>query len=72
MRRPHIYEHSATRAVRGPRPEPTDDYGPAAHAAVAALPDLVRQAEAAGAITLARFPGQALTETEGIVGKSNL
>ena len=67
MRRPHVYERSVPRAGRGTRPEPSDDYGPAARAAVAGLPDLLRQAEAAGAIALARFLGQALTESEGIV-----
>ena len=67
MRRPHVYERSATRAARGPRPEPSDDYGPAARAVLAALPDLLRQAEAAGAVALARHLGQALSEAEGIV-----
>ncbi len=33
MRRPHVYERSATRAGRGTRPEPSDDYRPAARAA---------------------------------------
>ena len=67
MRRPHVYERSATRAARVPRPEPSDDYGPAARATLAAVPDLLRQAEAAGAVTLARYLGQALSEAEGIV-----
>jgi hypothetical protein len=43
------------------------DYGLAARAVLAAVPDLFRQAEAAGAVTLARYLGQALTEAEGIV-----
>ena len=67
MRRPHVYERSATRAARGCRPEPTADYGPAARAVLDAVPALLREAEAAGAVALARFLGQALTEAEGIV-----
>ena len=70
MRRLHVYERSATRAARGPRPEPSDDYGPAARAVLVSVPDLLRQAEAAGAVTLARFLGQALTEAEGIVRRA--
>ena len=67
MRRPHVYERSATRAARCPRTEPSEHYGSAARAAVAGLPDLLRQAEACGAVTLARYLGQALIEAEGIV-----
>ena len=67
MRRFHVYERSATRAVRGPCTEPSDDYGPAALAVVASLPDLHHQAEAAGAVALARHLGQALGKAEGIV-----
>ncbi len=70
MRRPHVYERSATRAVRGPRPEPNDDYLPAARAVIAAVPALLREAEDAGAIVMARFLGQALTEAEGIVRRA--
>ena len=70
MRRPHVYERSATRSGRGTRPEPSNDYGPAARAAVVGPPDLLRQAEACGAVTLARFLGQALTEAEGIVRRA--
>ena len=70
MRRPHVYERSATRAGRGTRPEPSNDYGPAARAAVVGLPDLLRQAEACGAVTLARLLGQAFTEAEGIVRRA--
>ncbi len=70
MRRPHVYERSATRAARGHLPRRSDDYGPAARAAIAAVPDLLRQAEAAGAIALARHLGQALTEAEEIVRRA--
>lgn len=55
MRCPHVYERSATRVVRGRRAEPVDDYGSAARATLAAVPDLLRQAEALGAI--ARLSG---------------
>ena len=72
MRRPHVYERSATRAARGSRPEPVDDYGPAARATLVAVPELLRQAEAAGAVTLARFLGQALTEAEGILRRGEV
>ncbi len=67
MRRPHVHERSATGAVRGHLPDPSDDYGPAARATIAAVPDLLRQAEAVGAVVLARHLGQALSEAEGIV-----
>ena len=67
MRRPHVYERSATRAARGPRPGPSDDHVPAALAVLAAVQTLPREAEAAGGIVLARFLGQALTEAEEIV-----
>ncbi len=67
MRRPHVYERSATRAGRGARSDAAGDYGPAAVSAIAALPELLRQAEAVGAIVLARYLGQALSEAEGIV-----
>ncbi len=70
MRRPHVYERSATGAARGHLPDPSDDYGPAARATLAAVPDLLRQSEAAGAIALARHLGQALTKTEGIVRRT--
>ncbi len=46
------------------------DYVPAARAAIAALPDLLKQAEAAGAVVLARHLEQALSEAEGIVGRA--
>ncbi len=72
MRRPHVYERSATRAARGSRSEPVDDYGPAARATLAAIPDLLRQAEAVGAVALARFLGQALTEAEGILRRGDV
>ena len=70
MRRPHVYERSATRVGPGPCPEPSDDYGPAARAVLASVPDLLRQAEAAGAGVLARYLGQALSEAEGIVRRA--
>ncbi len=72
MRRPHVYERSATRVARGRRAEPVEDYGPAVRATLAVVPDLLRQAEAAGAVTLARFLGQALTEAEGIVRRGEV
>ncbi len=72
MRRPHVFERSATRAARERRAEPLDDYSPAARATVAVVPDLLREAEAAGAVTLARFLGQALTEAEGILRRSEV
>ncbi len=55
MRRPHVYERSATRAARGHLPEPSD---------------LLRQSEAGGAVALARHLGRALTEAEGIVRRT--
>ncbi len=67
MRRPHVHERSATGAARGHLPDPSDDYGPAARATLAAVPDLLRQAEAVGSVVLARHLGQALSEAEGIV-----
>ena len=67
MRRPHVYERSVPRAGRDSRAELSDDYTPAARAAVASLPDLLREAEACGAVSLARFLGQALSEAEGIL-----
>ncbi len=70
MRCPHVNERSATRAARGQRPEPSHDYGPAARAGIAAIPELLREAETSGAVTLARFLGQALTEAEGIVRRA--
>ena len=70
MRRPNVYQRSALRARRDVEHEIGADYLPAARAAVAALPALLRQAEAAGAITLARYLGQALTEAEGIVRRA--
>jgi hypothetical protein len=67
MRRPHIYQRSVPRARRDVEQEGGADYLPAARAILEAVPALLRQAEAAGAITLARLLGQALTEAEGIV-----
>ena len=46
------------------------DYGPAALAVIHSVPALLRAAEAAGAVVLARFLGQALTEAEGIVRRA--
>ncbi|WP_207210935.1 hypothetical protein [Lichenibacterium minor] len=51
--------------------ESSADYGPAARAALAVLPALLREAEAAGAVALARYLGQALTEAEGIVRRGD-
>ena len=67
MRRPHVYERSVPRARRDVEQDSQDDYVPAAQSAVAAFPDLLRQAEAAGAMVLARYLGQALSEAEGIM-----
>ena len=70
MRRPHVYERSATRAARGHLPRRSDAYGPAARAALAAGPARLRQPEAVGAVALARHLGQALTEAEEIVRRA--
>ena len=70
MRRPHVYERSVPRARRDFEQEGGADYVPAAHALLAAVPALLREAEAAGAVTLARFLGQALTEAERIVRRA--
>ncbi len=66
MRRPHVYERTAPRARRDVE-QGGADYLPAARAAISALPELLILAEASGAITLARFLGQALTEAESIM-----
>ncbi len=71
MHRPHVYERSATRAARGSRSKLSADYGPAAKATVAAVPDLLRQAETAGDVALARHLEQALIEAEGIVRRAS-
>ena len=71
MRRPHVYERTVPRARRDIEQEGGADYGPAARDVLAALPVLLRKAEAAGAVTLARFLGQALTEAEGIVRRAS-
>jgi hypothetical protein len=70
MRRPHVYERSAPRSSRDSHHESTADYGPAALAVIDSVPALLRAAEAAGAVTLARFLGRALTEAEGIVRRA--
>jgi hypothetical protein len=70
MRRPHVYERSAPRAKRDIEREGRADHVPAARAVINAVPTLLREAEAAGAITLARFLGQALTEAEGILRRA--
>ena len=67
MRRPHVYERSVPRAKRDVEQEGRAYYGPAARAVIDAVPALLREAEACGAVTLARFLGQALTEAEGIM-----
>lgn len=60
---PHLRTISDTGGARGRgRPEPVDNYGPEARATLAAVPDLLGRAEAVGAVLLARFLGQALTE----------
>ena len=71
MRRPSVYQRSAPRARRDVGNETGADYLPAARAAVAALPTLLRDAEAAGAVALARYLGQALSEAEGIVRRAH-
>ena len=70
MRRPHVYERSVPRARRDGEQESGADYVPAARAVLAAVPDLLRQAEAAGAVALARYLGQAMSEAEGIVRRA--
>ena len=70
MRRSHVYERSVPRARRDFHQEGGADYAPAARSVLDALPALLREAEAAGATTLARFLGQALTEAEGIVTRA--
>ena len=70
MRRPHVYERSVPRARWDVEHEAGADYGPAARAVLTAVPALLREAEAVGATTLARFLGQALTEAEGIVRRA--
>ena len=67
MHRRHVFERSVPRTGRDSRPEPSADYAPAARAVVASLPGLLREAEACGAVTLARFLGQALTKAEGVL-----
>ena len=67
MRRPHVYERSVPRARRDFDQEGCADYGPAARAVLDAVPTLLRQAEACGAVTLARLLGQALKQADGIV-----
>ena len=69
MRRPHVYERTAPRARRDVE-QGGADYVPAARYVLAAVPALLREAEASGAVTLARFLGQALTEAEGIVRRA--
>ena len=70
MRRPHVFQRSAPRVWRDVEQEAGADYTPAARATIAVLPALLREAEAAGAVTLARYLGQALTEAEGIVRRA--
>ena len=70
MRRPHVYERSAPRARRDLEHEGGADYVPAARAVLDAVPALLREAEAAGAVTLARFLGQALNEAESILRRA--
>lgn len=70
MRRPHVYERMAPRARRDFEQEGGANYVPAARAVLAGVPTLLHEAEAAGAATLARFLGQALTEAEGIVRRA--
>ena len=70
MRRPNVYQRSAPRARRDVGLEVSDDYVSAARAAIAAVPALLQEAEAAGAVTLARYLGQALSEAEGIMRRA--
>jgi hypothetical protein len=70
MRRPHIFERLAPRAKRDVEQECGDDYAPVARSVLGAPPTLLREAEAAGAITLAQFLEQALTEAESIVRRT--
>ena len=70
MRRPHVYERTAPRARRDFEQEGGANYVPAARSVLGAVPALLLEAEGAGAVTLARFLGQALTEAEGIVRRA--
>ena len=67
MRRPHVYERSAPRARPDTTRTPQSDYTSAAQAVLQDVPALLRHAEASGAVTLARYLGQALSEAESIM-----
>ena len=69
-RRPHVDEGSTPRAEKNGRPELSTDHASAARAAMAGLPEMLRQAEACGATTLPRHLGQALTEAEGLLWRT--
>ena len=71
MRRPHVYERSVPRPRRDLEQEVAADYVPAARAVLDVVPELLHTAEAAGAITLARFLGQALSKAEGVVRRND-
>ena len=70
MRRPHVYERTVPRARRDTEQVGGADYVPAARAVLDAVPALLHAAEAAGAITLARFLWQAMSEAESIVRRT--
>ena len=71
MRRSHVYERSGPRARRDVGRGGGGDYAPAGRAAVVALPNLLQQAEAAGAVVLSQYLGQALRAAEGIVARES-
>ena len=62
MRRPHVYERSVPRPRRDLEQEVAADYVPAARAVLDGVPELLLTAEAAGAVTLAPYRGQAMSE----------
>ena len=70
MRRPPVYERTGPRARRNTEHEGGADCVPAARVVLNAVPALLREAEAAGAVTLARFLGQAMSEAESIVRRT--
>ena len=72
MRRPHVYERSAPRARRDAGHEDLADYSSAARSALASIPAILVEAEACGAVALARHLGQALSEAEGILRRDTL
>ncbi len=52
MRRPHVYKRTAPRERQHLEQVSSTDYGPAARAVITAVPALLQEAEAAGAVTV--------------------